>query len=469
MSNARTIADLAAVTSTAEELNHVDGVTSAIQTQLDAKATTASPIFTGNVGIGTGATVNGQLHVKESASSNTASTSAQNLVLESNDTNFGMTLLAGSSANSANIFFGNESDSDIGYIQYKHTDDSVRFGVNAAERMRINSSGNVIIGATSAGNAKVTSVDGVAFEARDSTQPFYQWYNSGAGANLKYWRCGPNTSGDLQWQTVNDAYSSATVRMVIDDTGKVGIGTSGPSFPLDIRAPDAGGDATLRVHCQHTGAGDDAILRLSIAGTTADSIIQFGDNDDADVGRIAYHHNGNSLRFFTGASERMRVTSSGDLLIGRTSTGNSATDYGVQLYNSGQLYIYSSSGGTADVIRGFDSTGTNNFAIDANGDYQDLSDAKYKENIASSERGLSDIMALNVVSFDWNNKDWHETSGFIAQEVEQSIPELVARNEDTGDLSIKTNNLIPMLTKALQEAVSRIETLESEVTALKGA
>jgi len=246
-------------------------------------------------------------------------------------------------------------------------------------------------------------------------------------------------------QTNNNTVAP-TEAMRIDSSGNVGVGTN--TIAAEARMIVDGGRFYIN-------SDDQYGLLLQNAGTSG-----------GFIGTTA----ANTLNFYNSSgTEHMRIDSSGNLLIGRTSTVNSATDYGTQLYSSGQIYLYSSSGGTADVIRGYDSTGTNTFAIDADGTYQDLSDEKYKENIAPSERGLPDIMALNVVSFDWNNKDKHETSGFIAQEIEQCIPELVAQNEDTGDLRIRTNKLIPMLTKALQEAVTRIETLEAEVAALKGA
>jgi hypothetical protein len=110
---------------------------------------------------------------------------------------------------------------------------SVTTNTAVTERMRITSSGNLIVGDTSAGNAKVTSVNGVAFEARDGTQPFYQWYNSAAGTDLKYWRVGNNTNGDLQWQTVIDAYSSATVRMTLDASGNLLVGKTSPATNVE--------------------------------------------------------------------------------------------------------------------------------------------------------------------------------------------------------------------------------------------
>jgi len=137
-----------------------------------------------------------------------------------------ITLQADSTTIGPNIVFAN-NDGNLARIASAETN-TLRFevGPSNTEAMRIDSSGNLIVGDTTAGNAKVTSVNGVAFEARDGTQPYYQWYNSAAGTDLKYWRVGNNTNGDLQWQTVNDAYSSATVRMTLDASGGLNVGGS---------------------------------------------------------------------------------------------------------------------------------------------------------------------------------------------------------------------------------------------------
>ena len=165
----------------------------------------------------------------------------------------------------------------------------------------------------------------------------------------------------------------------------------------------------------------------------------------------------------------MRLDASGNLLVGRTSAGAAATDHGFRLFQTGQIYVYSSSSGNADVWRGYNSSGTNTSAIDADGDYIDLSDAKYKENIAPSERGLSDLLNINVVSFDWITTGVRQSSGLIAQELQGVIPELINEQSDTGDKRIKGSRFYPILIKALQEQQAMIETLQAQVAELQGA
>jgi len=76
-------------------------------------------------------------------------------------------------------------------------------------------------------------------------------------------------------------------------------------------------------------------------------------------------------------------------------------------------------------------------------------------------------MQLQPRKFDWIASGEHVASGFIAQEVQEVFPSAVVENDD-GFLMMKNKQLIPLLTKALQEAVARIETLEAAVTALQG-
>ena len=152
-------------------------------------------------------------------------------------------------------------------------------------------------------------------------------------------------------------------------------------------------------------------------------------------------------------------------------------------------------------------TGAERFHVDAQGDIladgvATNSDERLKENIADATTKWDDIKALKVRNFTWkaehHPKRDHKHIGFIAQEFETVFPSLVkehnihpdpiyveADKDADGNLpdgvsvgdakntknrkNIHTTAMIPMLTKALQEAMAKIETLESKVQALEDA
>jgi hypothetical protein len=98
---------------------------------------------------------------------------------------------------------------------------------------------------------------------------------------------------------------SITERMRLLGNGNLGIGTTSPSAELDIERTTG----TVELQLQSRDASD--------------TYISFGDNDDGDVGQIKYAHSDNSMRFTTNANERMRIDSSGNLLVGTTTNTNS--------------------------------------------------------------------------------------------------------------------------------------------------
>lgn len=109
--------------------------------------------------------------------------------------------------------------------------------------------------------------------------------------------------------------------------------------------------------------------------------------------------------------------------------------------------------------------------------YSGQSDYRLKENVVPLNNAITKLKALKPVQFTW--KEFPATGnhdGFIAHEFQEVIPDGVTGKKDDVDKDgkIKPQGLdasfaIPLLTKALQEAIARIETLEAEVAALKGA
>lgn len=109
------------------------------------------------------------------------------------------------------------------------------------------------------------------------------------------------------------------------------------------------------------------------------------------------------------------------------------------------------------------------------------SDAASKTNIQSLGSAISTLNQLRPVSFEWADKSQYlrtsqrstaisspKEMGFIAQEIEQVIPDIVAVDCE-GHRVVNYSALIPLLTKSIQELNSQIETLKAEVETLKSA
>ena len=139
------------------------------------------------------------------------------------------------------------------------------------------------------------------------------------------------------------------------------------------------------------------------------------------------------------------------------------------MYSSGHLYLFNSSSGDNDAFRMYDSSGTQRAAIDADGDYHDLSDERYKENIVDAPSVLDTISKMKVRSFNWKENGRKKTYGFIAQELNEVAAETVRSAKDDEDIwGVKHARIVPMLTKAIQEQQELIETLQTKVAALEG-
>jgi hypothetical protein len=218
----------------------------------------------------------------------------------------------------------NRSTSAFNSLQYRALDH--RFFYSNVEAMRIDSSGNVGIGTSSP--ATKLDIQGGNIRLYDGNVNYGQieWkrtsdnFNS---ANIKVAGDGSGYGADMSFETHpnSGSLSSPTEKMRITSTGNVGIGTSSPVSTLDVLAT---GVATATIRSSSTTGSRDAKLRLNVPSTGGDDPagqieFTFGTGYTA-AGSIQMTHTNFNMKFFTGTTERMRIDSSGNLLVGTTNT-----------------------------------------------------------------------------------------------------------------------------------------------------
>ena len=255
-----------------------------------------------------------------------------------------------------------------------------------------------------------------------------------------------------------------------------------------------------------------APLFAIINTTENDGGILFQDAQDTNQRqKIVYNSGDGSLRFLrlNADTESMRITNTGSVGIGVTSNTtialhvNQGNTTGTVIKASGigaQIEIQSSTAGDAHLYMRPNATGNNaaifkmtagtNYnwrwqddattpvvfmklqqstgTLTVTGDlvaYGSPSDKKLKENIKPIESALDKVTKLQGVTFDWKESnsilDIKEDIGFIAQDVQKVVPELVRENKN-GMLSMRHQGIAPILLEAIKELKAEIDLLKSK-------
>jgi hypothetical protein len=347
-----------------------------------------------------------------------------------------------------------------------------------SEQMRITSAGNVGIGTTSP-DAKldVTSVGSasaytVSAVIQDGTYPAsgnptleFNGFIAGNG-----YRSGVGSIGgqSLAFYTPSTYGVAPTERMRIDSSGNVGIGTSSPSAKLSVVA--AGDNTTVAVFGGASG-GTGRGLRI------ATGIPSGGSNNEIAILDAQSDQGVPTMAFQTAGTERMRIDSSGNLLVGTTSASSPFDGCKIAIdANSSDGIRLRSAGVAMRFIATSTSTFVGSITTTASAtSYNTSSDYRLKEDWVAVADASTRVNALKPVNFAWK-VDGSRVDGFLAHEVAEVVPEAITGEKDAVDADgnpkyqgIDQSKLVPLLTAALQEALARIETLEADVATLKGA
>ena len=263
-----------------------------------------------------------------------------------------------------------------------------------------------------------------------------------------------------------------TNTLYVDSTNnRLGVGTTSPSW--NIHAFQSG--ALNSVFESDTGNSN---VRIT-SGDGDNAQMFFGDQTNDTISIIRHDNSDNSLQFHTAATQRMNINSSGNFLLGANyiSTGTRLNVESDGSSRASDIYrptststshisnFYSDVGGTKTLQSVMEASGdvesrTNNFT--------GTSDRTLKENIVDANSQWDDIKALEVKNFNFIIEPERTLIGVIAQDVEAAgMTGLVKTSAETGKMSVKYSVLYMKAVKALQEAMTKIETLETEMTSLK--
>jgi hypothetical protein len=294
--------------------------------------------------------------------------------------------------------------------------------------------------------------------------------------------------------------TNSTERLIVKTDGKVGIGTTSPTGLLTV---DGGGAGTAFPAIRATNTNATGIALLATANSTDAAMVVTQQNTTASGGIIA--------KFFTtGSYELARIHNAGgtsgflSLRGGTSATGggyaSGSSTYGLIVgyfdatyMHQGVANAYEPSTGNRAFVPWTTTTDLGNTswkwaAVYATNGTIQTSDKNKKENIQDISYGLDAVMNLKPVSFQWKDKSCSvgtgNNLGFIAQDLEQIIPDVVvhsitsreeienARNEkgielDPETYGVKYSELVPVLVKAIQEQQEIIESLQQQINELK--
>ena len=362
-------------------------------------------------------------------------------------------LRAASNSFYSQLAFTNGTNGGFGGISYNNSGQYMQFETNSSEWMRLGSTGNLLIGTTTDSGYKLDVSGTGRFNGGKSQLTLDGGASAGAGllfntslsgSDRRNWFIGTeeNVAGDFVIKSSNAAggnANSGTTRLAILSSGNVGIGTSSPSRRLSV-------------------ASDGSSWITGVFGGV-------GGSDVVVVGNLYGATIGGHNSSLTAWAPLLINPDGGQVLINRTSNPAGSilalSNSGVTIYGTtGQYRQLNQSG----AVLGF-FNGSNEATLTSAGVWTNASDISIKKDIKEIVYGLNEVLQLKPKSYKMIEDDI-EQIGFIAQDVEEILPELVSTSEK-GMKGLSYGNLTAVLVKAIQEQQTLIQELSAKVSALQ--
>ena len=392
-----------------------------------------------------------------------------------------------------------------GYLAF-----STNSGDNLSERLRIDSSGRVLIGTTLSSykfcvadntnaplvsqlvNTNTGSSTKSIFQIQTGTNRYVNFENDYTGAYIHVVGSGIGTYFS-SFDNHIFRNNNGTERLRITSAGLVGVGQATPTYMLHVDSSNAS-DSTATaffkgriIRFDGAASAHSPRRKFSLDGTDKAQILLHRTNVGLDIATLAAE----PIKFKINSAEKLRIDTNGKLLVGTssaTSLGSHTGASNVSTFNQSGITLTQYGVTTGFYYDRLNFTNSQYFIVNAsntgvylgNGatSWTGYSDERMKTNITELDgtKAYNHIKTARATSFKWNATGYPTDTkiGFIAQDWETNYPEVVNSTTETIDSvenpkGIQYTETVPVLMAALKQSISKIEALEARVATLEGS